>query len=327
MISKIRASFFVLFSPFVAETSFAFSNNDDGIRPPKSLIVSSSITGVLSSSSLNMGYAIVDDDDWFQMQSAQECATSDTCSLEEATKSFDNVMRIQRDCAKNGDTNSPVCENAATSAELVALLRQKIKNKLSTTKSITNLSAISLAAILCLSSFVIAGTTGNVPIDPDVIPFTPQEWFWAARDGYLPVMLEQYFKYGGLSNMDHTYDMETSPFTIQELWWSIKGGYLNHFIDHFYKHGGLVSSDNYHPPADSTFLTQQEWYWSVRDGYFGEMTKQNFYHGGLSTNVEPIDIHDDGTNVIPMTPQEIRMAIRGGYMNDLFSHHFRNGGL
>jgi hypothetical protein len=316
MISKIGLTFFGVLLSLAADRSLAFSNNNLNVgNQQQQQQLSAASRGA---SSLNMGVAISQDDDWFQMQSAQECAYEDTCSLEEAKKSFDNVMRIQSKCA-SGAINSAVCDNAATSAELFALLRQKIETKMSAMKSVSNVSTVSLAAIMCLSAFVVAGT-GSAAINPDVIPFTPQEWFWAARDGYLPTMLHHYFQDGGLATVDH-FDPETTPFTLQELWWSIKGGYLTTMTDHFFQHGGLATSAGYQPEA--TFLTQQEWYWSIRDGYFGEITKQNFQLGGLSTSM--LDAQADGT--VPMTPKEIQMALQGGYINDLFSHNFRNGGL
>jgi len=315
MISKIGITFFGVLLSLAAESSLAFSNTNLNGGNQQQQVAATASRGV---SSLNMGVVIQQDDDWFQMQSAQECAYEDTCSLEEAKKSFDNVMRIQSKCA-SGAINSVVCENAATAAELVALLREKIETKMSAMKSVSNVSTVSLAAIMCLSAFVVAGT-GQVALNPDVIPFTPQEWMWAARDGYLPTMLQHYFQDGGLATVDH-FNPETTPFTLQELWWSIKGGYLTTMTDHFFQHGGLATSSSYQPEA--TFLTQQEWYWSIRDGYFGEIAKQNFQHGGLSTTL----LDSQATGTVPMTPKEIQMALQGGYINDLFSHNFRNGGL
>jgi len=147
-------------------------------------------------------FSLYMDDELFLMQSAQNCAASDTCSLEETKSSYENVMRIQSKCASGVIVGSPVCENADTSAELVALLRQKIEQgsqKFSTLETGSNLNGISLAVIF-LSVFVVAA--GNVPINPDVVPFTPQEWLWSARDGYLPTMLQHFFQEGGLVNVD-----------------------------------------------------------------------------------------------------------------------------
>jgi len=261
-----------------------------------------------------MGYAIADDDEWFLMQSAQDCAKSDTCSLEEAIKSYENVMRIQSGCASGVLVGSAVCENADTSAELVATLRQKVDQgtkRLSALKTGSNLTNISLALIF-LSAFV----AGTVPINPDVVPFTPQEWMWAARDGYLPTMVQHYFQDGGLATVD--FAPETTPFTLQEWWWSIRDGYLNTMSDQFFQHGGLSTSTDYQP--ESISMTQQEWYWSIRDGYFGGIVEQNFQNGGLATT-------DYKTDTLPMTPKEFQMALQGGYIDDMVSHYFHNGGL
>jgi hypothetical protein len=306
MNSKIFFSFFAL---SLAESVLSFSNGRN--HHHAFLILEKRYSCI---SQLNMGYAIADDDEWFLMQSAQDCAKSDACSLEEAIKSYENVMRIQSGCASGVLVGSAVCENADTSAELVAILRQKIEQgskKLSALKAGSNITYVSLALIF-LSAFI----AGTVPINPNVVPFTPQEWFWAARDGYLPTMIQHFFHDGGLATVD--FAPETTPFSLQEWWWSIKGGYLNTMSDHFFQHGGLVTSAEYQ--TESTSMTQQEWYWAIRDGYLGGIIEHNFQHGGLAST-------DYKTDTIPITPKEIQSAIQGGYINDMISHYFHNGGL
>jgi len=178
-------SFWGVLSLLLVENSVAFLNNDGG--KTQQLAVSTRL------------FTLYMDDELFLMQAAQNCAVSDTCSLEETKNSLANVMRIQSKCASGVIIGSPVCENADTSAELAALLRQKIEQgsqKLSTLETGSNLTGISLALIF-LSVFIVAA--GNVPpINPDVVPFTPEEWSWSTRDGYLPMMLQHYFQDGGL---------------------------------------------------------------------------------------------------------------------------------
>lgn len=194
---KICISFFGVLS-LAVEGSLAFLNN--GGNGYSSIVVSEKQQ--LSASRLFSSYM---DDELFLMQSAQNCATSDTCSAEEMKRSYDNVMRIESKCASGVIVGSPVCENADTSAELIALLRQKIEQgsqKLSTLETGSNLTGISLAVIF-LSAFVFAVAGTEVSMNPDdVVPFTPQEWWWSTRDGYLPTMLHHYFREGGLVTVD-----------------------------------------------------------------------------------------------------------------------------
>ena len=75
------------------------------------------------------------------MDRANECAHSDTCSVEDAMTYLQDVIHIQSDCVTGTLVGKDLCENQDTVADVVANLRQKIG---STSSSITT-SATSIA--------------------------------------------------------------------------------------------------------------------------------------------------------------------------------------
>jgi hypothetical protein len=77
-----------------------------------------------------------------------------------------------------------------------------------TTESVTasnnniNDSTLSLSPNILLFIFLITASfiTGVMQNqwNPDVQPFTINEWFYATQDGYLDVMIQHYIRNGGL---------------------------------------------------------------------------------------------------------------------------------
>lgn len=57
-------------------------------------------------------------------------------------------------------------------------------------------SALPIAMVAMFTVFV-AATTMDFG-RPDVVPFTMDEWVWAAKGGYLPTMVSHFFHNGGL---------------------------------------------------------------------------------------------------------------------------------
>lgn len=253
-----------------------------------------------------------EEDELFLMKKAEACANSDTCSLEDMKMYLDDVIHIQSGCASGVLLGSEVCDDVTEAVGVVAGLREKIERESKRVSAINaGVAAVNVSAGLVLLSAFVAGV---VATNPDVSPFTPQEWWWAVRDGYLPTMLEHYFRNGGLATID--YGAESTPFALQEWWWAAKGGYLNTMVDHYFQNGGL-STVAFQP--ESVPITPQEWMWSARDGYLPTMMEENFQNGGLSAGVD--------SDVLPMTPQELWWAVRDGYLPTMAEHYFRNGGL
>jgi len=67
-------------------------------------------------------------DEGFLMKRAEACAHSDSCSLQEARRCLDDVLRVQSGCV-SGNVLGSVCENVDIAVEIVAELRQKIELK------------------------------------------------------------------------------------------------------------------------------------------------------------------------------------------------------
>lgn len=61
------------------------------------------------------------------MAKAQECAFSDTCSVEESREHLHDVLNIQVACASGAVAEHGLCDDQQEVAELVALLRDHVK--------------------------------------------------------------------------------------------------------------------------------------------------------------------------------------------------------
>jgi hypothetical protein len=234
----------------------------------------------------------------FMMHRAQDCADSDSCSLEVAQTCLDELLHVQMQCIGSGVlSTSAVCniENMDTVADVVAKLRSRIQeesDRLVLVKAGINVANIVLG--FTIVSMILHGLVAdpNVPVDfmtssnmvendPNrgIIPFLPIEWIWAARDGYLPMLISQWFKHGGLVVDSSTYDVKAIPFT------------------------------------------PQEWIWAMQNGSFGHLLEENMKYGALLVDASY------NSETVPLEAKELWWALRGGYLDDVWSHFFRNGGL
>lgn len=254
------------------------------------------------------------EDETFLMQQAMNCANSDSCSLEEAEEFLEGVLHVQSACASGALIGSAICTNVDAAAETVANLRAKIarKSKELIAKNVS-MSALNVSLVMIMLSVVVAGST---LVNPDVAPFTPQEWWWAIRDGYFPLMLEHYFRDGGLPTIDFT--PETTSFALQEWYWAIRDGYFLTMAEHFFKNGGLSVGEV--DGLASVPFTLQEWSWAFRGGYADQLVADAYRTGGLS-GVE------SGSDVLPFTAEEWVWAVKHGYAQQMAESFFRNGGL
>lgn len=253
------------------------------------------------------------EDEFFLMQRAMECANSDSCSIDDARMCLDDVIHIQSGCV-SGSVLGDVCQNVDDAVEVVASLRAKIEKMAKQALAVkTGQGVVGVVAVVAMLAALSSGLTA---IHTDSTPFTPQEWWWSIRDGYFPVMLSHYFRHGGLETS--SIDMETTPLCLQEWWWAVRDGYLPTILDHFFKNGGLSVSENY--VTEAVAFTPNEWQNALRDGYLDRMISYNFQNGGLAT--PPADLAS-----VSFTPQEVLWAVKGGYAKEMTEHFFRNGGL
>lgn len=241
----------------------------------------------------------------FMMQRARQCANNimndGTCSLEEAQTCLDGLLHVQMECIGSGVlSTSPVCdvEIYNDTVDIVAKLRSKIQQesqRLVWIKAAMNLFNIALG--ITVVSMILHGVAADphVPVDDffssyssssmnmndptrAVAPFLPQEWIWAARDGYLPLMISQWFQHGGLVVDAAAYsDVKAVPFTPQEWIWAIQNGSFGRLLEENMRYGALRVDSGY--VSESVPLNVQEWWWAVKGGY-GDDALQHFYRNG-----------------------------------------------
>ena len=231
------------------------------------------------------------DDSAYLMSRAEMCADSAMCSLEEAQLCLDNILQVQMECVGAGIlSTSPVCDNVDTTAETVAKLRQKIevqRRRLAPVKAGVNLLNVLVGFYVVSSVLHGVAAVPNVPVDSfslldddrSVTPFLLQEWIWAARDGYLPLMMQQSLNHGGLVVDASSFDGKVVALTLQEWFWAVRNGGLATILEHNMKYGGLLVDSSYDDGAIP--LTMQEVWWSAAGGYGNVALGHFFRNGGL----------------------------------------------
>ena len=116
--------------------------------------------------------------------------------------------------------------------------------------------------------------------NPGVDAFTPQEVWWAARDGYLGELMSQYAKHGGLAAVDDD-ALAPLPFTPQEWFWSIRDGYFGNMVSTSLREGGMTPIDCAMESTRADPFVGKEWSSAVQDGYLSDMISHYMKHGGL----------------------------------------------
>lgn len=169
------------------------------------------------------------------MAKARECAFNDSCSIEESNVHLLDVLTIQEACASGIVAGQNVCEDQQEVAEIVAHLREHVKNGahgLTPRQDAFYSGALFPLAFLTLTLASMAVVSAA---NPTVASFTFQEVMWAARDGYLDDLVHHFLQNGGLL----VADADMVPFTGQELMWAVRDGYLPSMIHHYMQNGGL----------------------------------------------------------------------------------------
>jgi len=224
-----------------------------------------------------------ENDSMFIMARARECADSETCSIEEAESYLQDVLRLQSACTTGATVSFDasyfdVCDDITVSNDIIASLRQKIKNSANTPANALTIKSMMNPVFASMFAVYLASSIANLNHQPGVDTFTMQEVWWAVRDGYLNELVSQFMKNGGLAAVDFDSGV-VLPFTSDEWMWSIRDGYFGAMVTSNLKNGGLEAVD-----FDSgTILpfTSDEWMWSIRDGYFGTMLTNYLKNGGL----------------------------------------------
>lgn len=258
-----------------------------------------------ASTALNAATAWMDDDeprDLYLMSSAAACASSESCSLEEASSYLDDILMTQIDCldVAVASRSAALCENVDAVTEVVANLRVKIElERRRQTPVKVAVNAANLALGVYVMSIILHGVAAvpNVPVDAPmftnfdtfsnaainargVASILPQEWFWAIRDGYFPSLVSEWSHNGGLVVDTSMFDQKVVAFT------------------------------------------PQEWVWSVQNGSIGNLLQENMRYGGYV-----VDSAFDTEGLSPMTSNDVFASIQGGYLGDAMEHFYRNGGV
>merc|ERR1719266_1658647 len=168
---------------------------------------------------------------------AKECASSEECSLEDAQSYLSEILRVEGGCVAGTLVSDELCDiDFAT--DVVVDLRSKIEKGLSTKTTDMVIQASAQILFIAAIGVILALSLSTVLNYGNAVPFTLQEWYWAAKDGYLSRMILESWKYGGLENSDGTgIGMTTAPFTLQEWWWSVRDGYLPKMVSSFVRDG------------------------------------------------------------------------------------------
>lgn len=154
-----------------------------------------------SSSSLRFANAVVihDENDEssyrYILAKARECAFSDATTAKEAKHFLKDILELESGCVSGTLAGHDICDNVDEMAEIVAHLRQKVENN--TLLTYKDMDAASTMATLVAVSAAFA-VVAEVLRPDTVVPFTLQEWIWAAQGGYLDTMVHHFIRNGGI---------------------------------------------------------------------------------------------------------------------------------
>lgn len=171
------------------------------------------------------------------LEQARQVAYTSNSSPEEARKYLFEILHLQTGCTTGmyEDMDDNICENVQEMADLVANLRVKANAHQLRRETVLFMSLMISASLVSLLAWLIH-PTDSVRL---VLPFTPQEWMWSVRDGYLPTLLAQNWKYGGFL-VDDLSDMNVvQPYLWVEWTWAVRDGYIPTMIGDWFRNGGL----------------------------------------------------------------------------------------
>ena len=142
------------------------------------------------------------------LHQAVDCSQSDSCSVEQAEWYLSQVMTLQQECTVGGSfEDDDVCDNPEAVNSIISQLQNKIlhasmsvtrASEQQSTSLASNTTPVMMAAgvvlTLALTAKVLTSNFGG----EDTVAFTAEEWWWALRDNYLPLMVIHFIRDGGL---------------------------------------------------------------------------------------------------------------------------------
>ena len=126
----------------------------------------------------------------YLMARAREVALSDAATASEARRYLQEILHIESACISGALTGSPICDDVADTAEVVARLRQKIETG-GGEDSLT--PQVNLLAIV-----VFVGVVYLTARDPQGVPLQWQEVVWSMQGGYFDDLVWHFLRNGGL---------------------------------------------------------------------------------------------------------------------------------
>lgn len=220
------------------------------------------------------------------MSRAEACVNSDSCGLVEAQAFLDDVLRVQKECVGSGvlSTNSAICDDVGAAAEIVAGLRVKIeaeRRRLAPLESTKHLVGAMLSISAVTAILHVFAASPDIPVEINggegglgIVPFLPREWFWALRDGYLPLLFGEWIKNGGLVVDVSAFGEKAVPFTPQEWFWSVRDGGFDALLRESVRHGGLVVDSRF--DTETIPMSPEDVLLSVNGGYLGTAANHFF---------------------------------------------------
>lgn len=115
------------------------------------------------------------------LNKARECAYADDACATEARLWLTRILEVESGCVSGTVAGRDVCDNVGEVAEIVAHLRIKADRAPVTPAATT---ALFLPAGLLVAALLIV-LASTLDYGQAAIPFTLEEWVWAAKGGYV----------------------------------------------------------------------------------------------------------------------------------------------
>lgn len=136
------------------------------------------------------------------LSQAADCSQSETCLVDQAEWYMSELMKFQQECSV-GSLDDDVCENPDVVNQLIHQLQDKIINhkhggSISVNNAVSSLS-VSSAVVMATVLMIVTAKVMTTNFGGDnTVAFTAEEWWWAFRDNYFPLMVVHFIRDGGL---------------------------------------------------------------------------------------------------------------------------------
>lgn len=137
------------------------------------------------------------------LNEAVDCSLTESCPVEDAAKYLSAIEEAQSMCLVDTPAQGDFCSNQDIISEVVARLNLKLASSAATScndKKLLRESILEVTGTLLMAVLMALATSVAMNSESSgTAGFTAQEWWWAVRDGYFPLMVIEFIKNGGLS--------------------------------------------------------------------------------------------------------------------------------